>query len=60
MDSQKVMTLTERNESSNKTYSVPDLFEIGSATKLLQGPMMNQPYRDCSNDGTSGWSQPCY
>ncbi len=60
MDSQNVLASTEGAERQKKGYSTPELFDIGSATKLIQGPMINQPYRDCSNDGTSGWPQPCY
>ncbi len=61
MDTLNLTSVTQlAQENPRGSYSTPDLFEIGSATDVLRGPMISQPYRDCSNPGTSGWTQPCY
>ncbi len=39
-------------------YTSPELFEIGAATYLLQGPMVSAPYRDLHNDWYTNWPQP--
>ncbi len=42
-----------------KGYSTPELFDIGSAAKLIQGMMGSLPYRDCSNNYTTNFPYPC-
>ncbi len=51
------MQVTEENRG--RGYSAPELFEIGTAERLIQGVIYNQPYRDCSNEWTTGWPQSC-
>ena len=53
------VTPTKPELSSEQAYEKPDLFLVGSATELLQGPMMNATYRDCHNSGSSYDPQPC-
>ncbi len=45
-------------QKANTAYASPEVFEIGPATELLQGPMVSAPYRDLHNDWYTNWPQP--
>lgn len=36
-------------------YYAPELFKLGRAAALLQGPMITSGYKDTSNDYYSNW-----
>jgi hypothetical protein len=40
------------------SYRAPRMIAVASATTLLQGPVMNGPYRDCSNQWRNNWPDP--
>ena len=36
-----------------------ELYLVGSAKELIQGTMINGPYRDCGSDWRSNWATGC-
>ena len=48
-----------RTGDGRKTYQTPELVLVAPAQKALRGTQFNQPYRDCSNQWTTGYPQNC-
>ncbi len=60
MDTTHLIASTNLPEPpEKKAYTDPEMYDIGSATRLVRGDSMG-PYRDCANDSTTNWPQPCY
>ena len=45
----------EKAPEGRKEYQAPDLFTMGTAIELIQGPMYSATYRDVTNSGYTYW-----
>lgn len=40
------VSLFDKNEKPEQVYKAPEVFEVGSAKKLIQGPMLEKYHDD--------------